>query len=32
MIQWADGRASFRVVPNFVMDDWGIEIPKERIW
>jgi uncharacterized protein len=32
MIQWADGRASFRVVPKFVLDDWGIELPKERIW
>ncbi len=32
MIQWADGRASFRVVPKFVLEDWGIEIPKERIW
>jgi len=32
MIQWADGRASFRVVPKFVNDDWGIEFPKERIW
>ena len=25
MIQWADGRASFRIVPKFVIDDWGIE-------
>jgi uncharacterized protein len=32
MIQWADGRASFRVVPALVLDDWGIELPKERIW
>lgn len=32
MIQWADGRASFRVVPAFVLDDWGIKLPKERIW
>ena len=32
MIQWADGRASFRVVPEFVLEDWGIEIPKQRIW
>ncbi|RLT18928.1 MAG: hypothetical protein DWI28_03670 [Planctomycetota bacterium] len=31
MIQWADGRASFRVVPKFVMEDWGIEVPKQRI-
>ena len=32
MIQLADGRASFRVVPALVLDDWGIELPKERIW
>ena len=32
MIQWADARASFSVVPEFVLDDWGIEIPKQRIW
>ncbi len=32
IIQWADGRASFRIVPNFVLDEWGVEIPKERIW
>jgi uncharacterized protein len=29
IIQWADGRASFRVVPNLVTEDWGIEVPKE---
>ena len=32
MIQWADGRASFRVVPAIVKDAWEIELPKERIW
>jgi hypothetical protein len=32
MIQWADARASFSNVPEFVMNDWGIEIPEERIW
>ena len=32
MIQWADGRASFRVVPDFVLDDWGIDLEKERAW
>lgn len=32
MIQWADGRASFRVVPEFVLQEWGIELPKERVW
>jgi len=28
-IKWADGRASFGVVPDFVKDDWGIELKKE---
>lgn len=32
MIQWADARASFSVVPEFVLDDWDIAIPKHRIW
>jgi uncharacterized protein len=26
MIKWADGRASFGVVPEFVMDQWGVEL------
>ena len=26
MIQWADGKASFGVVPELVIDDWGIEL------
>lgn len=26
IIRWADGRASFRVVPGFVAADWGIEL------
>ncbi|MBL8820066.1 MAG: hypothetical protein JNL58_28840 [Planctomyces sp.] len=26
MIQWADGRASFHVVPAFVLNDWGIDL------
>jgi len=26
MIQWADGRASFGVVPEFVLDEWGIDL------
>jgi uncharacterized protein len=26
MILWADGRASFRVVPEFVKADWGLEL------
>lgn len=25
-IQWADGRASFGVVPAFVLDEWGIDL------
>ena len=25
-IRWADGRASFGVVPKFVLDDWGIDL------
>ena len=28
IIQWADGRASFRVVPQLVIEDWGIELEK----
>ena len=31
-IKWADGRASFRVVPTFVLDEWGIDIEKEQTW
>jgi uncharacterized protein len=26
MIQWADGRASFGVVPEFTREEWGIEL------
>jgi uncharacterized protein len=26
MIKWADGRASFYVVPEFVRDEWGIDL------
>jgi uncharacterized protein len=25
-IQWADGRAIFRIVPEFVRDEWGIDL------
>ncbi len=25
-IKWADGRASFGVVPGFVLDEWGIDL------
>ncbi len=30
MINWADGRARFRVVPTFVLEEWGIDLEKER--
>jgi uncharacterized protein len=26
MIKWADGRASFYIVPKFVRDEWGIDL------
>ena len=29
-ILWADGRASFRVIPKLVLDEWGIDLSKER--
>ena len=32
IIKWADGRASFEVVPTFVLDEWGIDLEKERAW
>lgn len=31
-IKWADGRASFGVVPIFVLEEWGIDLEKERAW
>lgn len=31
-IKWADGRASFGVVPKFVMDDWGVDLERRRAW
>ncbi len=31
-IKWADGRASFGVVPTFVLDDWEIDLTVERSW
>ncbi len=31
-IKWADGRAAFRVVPKFVLDDWGIDLKDEPRW
>ena len=32
MIKWADGRASFGVVPTFVLDDWGIDLENQPRW
>lgn len=29
-IRWADGRATFRVIPEFVRDDWGIDLGGDR--
>jgi hypothetical protein len=31
-IKWADGRASFGIVPTFVLDEWGIDLEQERTW
>lgn len=31
-IKWADGRASFGIIPDFVLEDWGIDLTKERAW
>ena len=28
MIQWADGRAAFRMVPGFVAEEWGVELER----
>jgi uncharacterized protein len=32
IIKWADGRATFGVIPKFVREEWGIELEKKRIW
>lgn len=32
MIQWADGRASFGIVPAFALEEWGIDLEKDRAW
>jgi len=32
MIKWADGRASFGFIPTFVLDEWEIDLDKERTW
>lgn len=29
-IKWADGRASMDVIPTFILEDWGIDLEKER--
>jgi hypothetical protein len=29
MIQWADGRAAFDVVPDLVKGEWGIDLRGE---
>lgn len=31
-IKWADGRASFGVVPTFVLEEWGIDLEREQMW
>lgn len=31
-IMWADGRASFAVIPSLVKDEWGIELEQDRAW
>jgi uncharacterized protein len=28
ILKWADGRATFRVVPRFVQDEWGLAVTK----
>jgi uncharacterized protein len=32
IIKWADGRACFRVVPDFVLEEWQVDLKKERAW
>ena len=29
MILWADGRASFRFVPDVVVEEWGVKLEEE---
>lgn len=31
-IKWADGRASFGIVPAFVKDDWGVILDDRQAW
>jgi uncharacterized protein len=30
IMKWADGRASFGIVPRFVVEEWGIDLAEER--
>ncbi|MCA9147557.1 MAG: hypothetical protein KDB05_32510, partial [Planctomycetales bacterium] len=32
IIKWADGRASFGVIPTFVLEEWGIDLANEQAW
>ncbi|WP_437222606.1 hypothetical protein SH661x_002859 [Planctomicrobium sp. SH661] len=32
ILKWADGRGCFRVVPDFVLEEWGIDLEKETRW
>lgn len=32
VLKWADGRGCFRVVPDFVLEEWGIDMEKEMRW
>ncbi len=31
-IKWADGRASFQVIPDFVLQEWGVDLTKTSNW
>lgn len=31
-IKWADGRASFGVIPTFVLEEWGVDLEQEGAW
>jgi uncharacterized protein len=31
-IKWADGRANFGVIPEFVLEEWGVDLEMERTW
>ena len=32
VLQWADGRATFGIVPEVGRSDWVIELPKQSVW